>query len=84
MATIALETPDHERDASFNKVMHGKSADSRGGFRSMINKDREAHEAASKEYFKHWDNKSAGSETAEIREASDALVAPFPTLPLSI
>lgn len=38
----------------------------------MLNKDREAHDAASKEYFKHWDNKSAGTETAEIREVSAA------------
>ena len=68
MAPIALEGEDHSRDAAFNKAMHGKSVDSKGGFRSMINKDREAHKAASEEYFKHWDNKSASSETAEIRE----------------
>ena len=68
MAPIALESEDHSRDAAFNKVMHGKSADSKGGFRSMLNKDRESHKLASEEYFRHWDNKSAGAETAEIRE----------------
>ncbi len=68
MAPIALESEDHSRDAAFNKVLHGESADSKGGFRSMLNKDRDAHKAASEEYFKHWDNKSADSETAEIRE----------------
>ena len=70
MAPIALETEDHSRDAAFNKALHGKSADSKGGFRSMLNKDREAHKAASDEYWKHWDNKAAGTETLEIREVS--------------
>lgn len=70
MAPIALETEDHSRDAAFNKVLHGKSAESKGGFRSMISKDHDAQKAASEEYFKHWDNKSAGTETKEIREVS--------------
>lgn len=70
MAPIALENEDHSRDAAFNKAMHGKSANSTGGFRSMLNKDHDAHKAATDEYFKHWDNKSAGEETAEIREVS--------------
>ena len=70
MAPIALESEDHSRDAAFNKVMHGKSADSRGGFSSMLNKDPVALRVASEEYFKHWENKSAGTETAEVREAS--------------
>ena len=69
MPPIALESEDHLRDAAFNKVMHGKSADSKG-FRSMLNKDHDAHKAAIKEYFKHWDNKSASTETAEVREVS--------------
>ena len=68
MAPIALETEDHTRDAAFNKVMHGKSAESKAGFRSMLNKDHDAHKAASEEYFKHWENKSASTETEEIRE----------------
>lgn len=67
MAPIALENEDHSRDAAFNKVMHGKSVDSKG-FRSMLNKDHDAHKAATEEYFKHWDNKSAGTETVEVRE----------------
>ena len=67
MGSMALESEDHSRDAAFNKVMHGKSADSKG-FRSMLNKDHDAHKAATEEYFKHWDNKSAGTETEEVRE----------------
>ena len=70
MAPIALENEDHNRDAAFNKVMHGKSAAANAGFSSMLNKDRDAHKAASEEYFKHWDNKSASTETAEVREVS--------------
>ncbi|MCJ1460355.1 Delta(24)-sterol C-methyltransferase [Mycoblastus sanguinarius] len=72
MAPIALESEDHSRDAAFNKVMHGKSADSRGGFSSMLNKDPVALRVASEEYFKHWENKSAGTETAEARKAEYA------------
>ena len=68
MAPIALETENHIRDADFHKAMHGKSAETKG-FRSMLNKDHEAHRLASEEYFKHWDNKYAGTETAEVREA---------------
>ncbi len=68
MAPIALETEDHCRDSAFNKAMHGKSADEKAGFRAMLGKDHEAQKAAVDEYFKHWDNKSAGTETAEIRE----------------
>ena len=68
MAPIALETENHTRDAEFHKAMHGKSAETKG-FRSMLNKDHEAHRLASEEYFKHWENKYAGTETAEVREA---------------
>ena len=69
MAPIALETEDHSRDAAFNKVMHGKSVDSKG-FRSMLNKNHDAQKAATEEYFKHWDDKSASTETVEVREVS--------------
>ena len=68
MAPIALETEDHNRDAAFNKIMHGKSAEEKAGFRAMLKKDPSAQKAAVAEYFKHWDNKLAGTETAEIRE----------------
>ncbi len=70
MAPIALETEDHARDLAFNRAMHGKSAAATGGFASMLSKDRAAAQAASDEYFKHWDNKSAGTETTEVREVS--------------
>lgn len=68
MAPISLETEDHSRDAAFNKAMHGRSAEERAGLRAMMRKDPNAQKAAVDEYFKHWDNKSAGTETQEIRE----------------
>ena len=79
MAPIALENEDHERDAAFNKVLHGKSAGERGGIRSMLKKDPAAQKAAIEEYFKHWDNKAASTETEEIREVCGY---PFSFLPL--
>lgn len=68
MAPISLETEDHSRDAAFNKAMHGKSANERAGFMAMLKKDPNAQKAALDEYFKHWDNKSADTETQEVRE----------------
>lgn len=70
MAPIALEPEDHSRDASFNKALHGKSVESKGGLLSMMSKDNAAHQAACDEYFKHWDNKTAENETSEVREVS--------------
>jgi sterol 24-C-methyltransferase len=68
MSPIALEEQNHTRDAEFNKAMHGKSAQARGGMTSMLQKDRGAQKAAVDEYFKHWDNKSAEDETEETRK----------------
>ncbi|KAF2761245.1 hypothetical protein EJ05DRAFT_461876 [Pseudovirgaria hyperparasitica] len=68
MAPHALEKEDFERDAAFQKALHGVSSQNEGGFRSMFSKDRKAHQAAVDEYFKHWDNKSAEIETEETRK----------------
>lgn len=71
MAPSALETEDHNRDAAFNKTLHGKSAQARGGFAAMMSgKGADSQKAAVDEYFKHWDNKDAADETPEIREVS--------------
>ncbi|GAD95740.1 sterol 24-c-methyltransferase, putative [Paecilomyces variotii No. 5] len=72
MAPAKLETENHQRDAEFNRAMHGKSAESRGGLAAMRAKDSKAQKAAVDEYFKHWDNKAAEDETEEIREARRA------------
>ncbi|PYH91997.1 sterol 24-c-methyltransferase [Aspergillus ellipticus CBS 707.79] len=72
MAPAALEQENHARDADFNRVLHGKSAQAEGGFAAMRGKDADAQKAAIDEYFKHWDNKNAEEETDEIRAARRA------------
>jgi sterol 24-C-methyltransferase len=67
-----LEREDHSRDADFNKAMHGKSAQARGGIAAMFSKGSDAKKAAVDEYFKHWDNQAAKDETPEQRAVSDA------------
>lgn len=64
-----LEKEDKERDAAFNKALHGKSSDARGGLMAMRTKDVAAQKEAVDEYFKHWDNKLAAAETEEVRKA---------------
>jgi sterol 24-C-methyltransferase len=68
MAPAALEQEDHSRDAAFNKALHGKSAQAKGGISSMLSKDTAAQKAAVEEYFKHWDDKPAEVETEATRE----------------
>lgn len=65
-----LEREDHNRDAAFNKAMHGTSAKATGGISAMLRKNTTAQKVASEEYFKHWDNKAAKDETPEDRAAS--------------
>ncbi len=64
----SLEAEDHQRDADFNKALHGKSALAKGGMSAMFTKDREAKKLAVDEYFKHFDNKTAEAETTKDRE----------------
>jgi hypothetical protein len=66
---VTLEAEDHARDAAFAKALHGASAEARGGLLAMRKKDQAAQKAAVDEYFKHWDNKGAATETEEIRQA---------------
>lgn len=70
MGKATLEAEDHQRDAAFNKVLHGNSAQARGGLSALRNKDAKAQKAAVEEYFKHWDNKNAADETEEVRAVS--------------
>lgn len=66
--SVALEKEDHARDAAFMKALHGKSTEAAGGFSAMLHKDREAKKLALDEYFKHFDNKRAETETDADRE----------------
>lgn len=77
MAPAVLETEDHKRDAAFNKVLHGKSSEARGGLAALRNKDAKAQKAAVEEYFKHWDNKGSAEETEETR-AVCSITCPLP------
>ena len=65
---ISLEQENHQRDADFNKALHGKSADATGGIAAMFNKNKAAKKEAVDEYFKHFDNKKAADETDADRE----------------
>lgn len=57
------------RDAEFSKAMHGKSAEQRNAFMSMLTKDHEAHRIITNDYINHWDNQGKAIEdTAEARE----------------
>lgn len=77
-----LEKQDRERDAAFNKALHGDSATAQGGFRAMMAKGGDAQKAAVDEYFKHWDNQAAKDETEETRAVSrDLLPPPFSMRP---
>lgn len=67
-ASTGLEREDRQRDAEFNKALHGKSSKATGGVSAMFNKDKEAKKLAVDEYFKHFDNKGAAEETTEDRQ----------------
>jgi sterol 24-C-methyltransferase len=71
MSPIALEKEDHARDKDFAKALHGQTTSSQG-ISAILGKDRSAQKAAVDEYFKHWDNKPAETETDETREARKA------------
>lgn len=63
-----LAPKEYQKDADFSKAMHGEVAE-RKGFGAVLNKDRDAQQAAVDGYFKHWDNKSSINETEEDRKA---------------
>ena len=68
MSSTQLEAENHERDAAFNKVLHGNTSKAQGGLAAMMGKDKKAQQAAVDEYFKHWDKKPSADETEETRE----------------
>ena len=72
MSTYTLEREDHERDAAFQKIMHGQSAEARGGIMAMMKKGGLSRDEAIREYFKHFENKDAKLETeADRKERRD-------------
>ncbi|OQO10610.1 Sterol 24-C-methyltransferase erg-4 [Cryoendolithus antarcticus] len=70
--TTRLEPQDLTRDAAFKDALHGKTGQNSNSFMNMLQKDKSAQKLAVDEYFKHWDEKSAATETPEIRDARKA------------
>ncbi len=68
MAAAPLEAENHQRDADFNRALHGKSSQAAGGVAAMFAKNKDAKKAAVDEYFKHFDRKTAAEETSADRE----------------
>ena len=76
MAPTALELENHTRDADFNKALHGKSAQERGGLMAMMRKGAEAQKMSVEEYYKHWESQQTQEDTPEIREVSFVEASP--------
>lgn len=80
MGKIQLEKEDKERDAAFNKAMHGKTAAQANSVATIFFKDPEAKKAALDGYFKHFDGKRAENETEADRKVCCAV--PLPRSPI--
>jgi sterol 24-C-methyltransferase len=65
MAT-KLAPKDFKADAEFAKALYGDAQ--KGGYSALLNKNKDAHNAAVDGYFKHWDNKGPKDETEEDRQ----------------
>lgn len=65
---IQLEQENKQRDADFNKAMHGKTAAQANGIATILFKNPEAKKAALDEYFKHFEGKRAEDETEADRK----------------
>ncbi|QBZ64358.1 hypothetical protein PoMZ_06054 [Pyricularia oryzae] len=59
-------------DMTFEQVLHKGSSANMGGLSSMLGKDREASKTAVDQYFRHWDGKTAKTETTKVREERKA------------
>ncbi|KOS18921.1 Sterol 24-C-methyltransferase erg-4 [Escovopsis weberi] len=73
--TVVLEKQDKARDAAYSTAMHGESAKARRGISAMFAKASGAEQVALDEFFQHWEDKPAETETAEQREARKSMYA---------
>lgn len=64
------------RYTTFENIMHKKTAQTDEGFSAMLKKDKDAQRAAVAEYFQHWDNKEAKTETEADRFVSSICLSP--------
>lgn len=68
MAAGAALAEERQRDAEFVKVMHGKSAEQRNAFISMLRKDDQAHRIITDEYVKRWETNDKTDDNTKGRE----------------
>lgn len=80
MTSQLIVREDHERDAAFSQVLHGRSATQKSALTAMLSKDSKAQAAVADAYFRHWDNKDAKIETKEDREVSQLSFSSNPYL----
>ncbi|RMZ77719.1 hypothetical protein DV738_g4214, partial [Chaetothyriales sp. CBS 135597] len=70
MPNSDLTKQDQERDIAFTKIMHGKSADQRNAFLSMLAKDNKSHRLVTDSYLNYWQKDGQDQDnTEDNREA---------------
>lgn len=70
MAPMATYSNDASGDIAFSKAMHGKSAEERNAFMSMLRKDGQAHRIVTDDYLKYW--QIDGNDIENTEEARDS------------
>lgn len=69
MPGTVSQSEEVRRDAAFVKLMHGKSAEQRNAFMSMLRKDAESHRLITDDYIKHWEESDGlAKDSEEARE----------------
>lgn len=69
MASVRLTQEEIDRETAFSKAMHGKSAEQRNTFLSMMKKDSQTHRMITDDYLNHWT--ANGKEIDDTEEARD-------------
>lgn len=69
MTFTASPQDDADHNGSFSKLMHGKSAEQRNAFMSMLNKHGDSHRLVTDNYLKLWnEDTKTGNKTQEARD----------------
>jgi sterol 24-C-methyltransferase len=69
METGAILSYEEAKTRAFESLLHRQSSKTESPVSAILQKDSNFHEAASKNYFKYWDNRTAEDETDSIRQA---------------
>jgi sterol 24-C-methyltransferase len=67
MAPTVLHT-ERDRNQAFVNVLHGKSAEKRNAFMSMLAKDDQAHRIITDEYVNRWETSGMISDSNGARD----------------